>query len=92
MKRLMRLLPGPQALFVIGAIVVAPLALAWAVVGASWVQTLAAFAIYYLALALFLGRGKISNEVFGFTLIFGMFTAWLGVPLVALLLRLVGLL
>ena len=74
MKRLVRFLPGLETLFVTGAIIDAPLALA-------------AFAIYYLGLALFLDCGTMANEVFGFTPIFGMFNPLLGVPLVAVLLR-----
>ena len=51
-----------------------------------------AFAAFYLALFLVLGGGKVSQEAVGFTLIFGTATGWLGVPVLALDLRLRGML
>ena len=48
--------------------------------------------MFDLALFLILGGGKVSQGAFGFTLIFGTATGWLGIPLLALGLRLLGLL
>ncbi|QYJ06581.1 hypothetical protein [Qipengyuania flava] len=76
-----------QGLVVLALLVFIPVGLAKGMVMASWLQTAGAFAVFYLVLFIALGGGKVSNEVFGFTLIFGMFSAWLGVPLVALALR-----
>ena len=83
-----KFLPGPEALFVLGLIVIAPGALAWLVTGGRWPQVVCAFALWFVVLFLFLGRGSVSrDEGIGWTLIMSMFFGWAGVPLAAFLLR-----
>lgn len=83
-----KFLPGPEALFVLGLIVIAPGALAWLVTGGRWLQVLCAFALWFVALFMFLGGGSVSrDEGIGWTLIMSMFFGWAGVPLAALALR-----
>jgi len=69
-----------------------PLFLARFMVGATWLQVGCAFGVYFLALFMVLGGGKASAaEAFGFTLILSIFFAWAGVPIAALMLRLLNL-
>ena len=78
---------------VIGVLLVAvPFVISRFVVGASWLQVALAFAIFFggLFLAL-LGRSNMFAEALGFTMIFGIFAAWLAVPVIALVLRLANL-
>lgn len=87
-----RISPDPGILVFLAVLIAVPLGLAIGLVGASWLQAGLAFAAFYLALFLVLGGGKVSQEAVGFTLIFGTATGWLGIPLLALSLRLMGLL
>lgn len=85
----MRYLPGPEALFVLGLIVILPAILARYIVGASWVQVVCAFPLWFLVLWLILGGPSISrDEGIGWTMIMSMFFSWAGVPIAALVLRL----
>lgn len=77
------------SLAVAAMILIVPAALA-RLVATGWLQVACAFALWFLALLLFLGNGP-ANEVFGFALIMSMFFAWAGVPLAAVLLRLFNL-
>jgi hypothetical protein len=84
----MKWLPGPEVLFVLTALIFAPLGLAKGLAGASWSQTGCAFLIWFGLLGLLLGLGSSSkSEGLGWTLIMGMFFSWLGVPVVAIVLR-----
>ena len=73
-------------------LVAAPFVISRFVVGASWLQVALAFAIFFggLFLAL-LGRSNLFAEALVFTMIFGVFAAWLAVPVIALVLRLANL-
>lgn len=42
----MKYLPGPEALFVLGLIIIAPGALAWVVTGGKWLQIGCAFLLW----------------------------------------------
>ena len=85
-----RFLPDPAKFIFLAILFAVPLGLAVGVVGASWLEAGLGFVGFYLVLFLILGHGRFSNEVFGFLLIFGTATGWLGVPLFALVLRLFG--
>lgn len=61
------------------------------IVGATWPQVALAFPVFWFLLAMGLGFGKLNEEVLGWTLIAAMFTSWLGVPIVGLVLRLSGI-
>ena len=92
LSRKARISPDPAILLFLDVLIAVPLGLAIGVVGASWLEAGVALAAFYLALFLILGGGKVSQGAFGFTLIFGTATGWLGIPLLALGLRLLGLL
>ena len=92
LSRKSRISPDPGILVFLALLIAVPLGLAIGVVGASWLEAGVAFAAFYLALFLVLGGGKVSQEAVGFTLIFGTATGWLVVPLLALGLRLLGVL
>ena len=70
--------------FMIAAYFAVPALLARFVVGARWLQVLIAFPMFWLALFLLLGFGRVDDEVIGFTIIMSMFFSWLGVPIAAL--------
>ena len=88
LSRKARISPDLGILVFLAVLIAVPLGLAIGVVGASWREAGVAFAAFYLALFLVLGGGKVSQEAAGFTLIFGTATGWLGVPVLALDLRL----
>lgn len=71
----------------LGAYIVIPALLARFLIGARWLQVVIAFPVFWLALFLVLGFGRIDEEVFGWTFIMAMFSSWLGVPLAALFVR-----
>jgi len=75
-------------MFVGGLVLVVPALVTRFIVGAAWPQVLLAFPIFWFQLAMLLGFGKLNEEVLGWTLIMAMFTSWLGVPIVGLILRL----
>ena len=84
----MKYLPGPEALFVLGLIIIVPAALAWVVTGGKWLQIGCAFMLWWVALFVFLGGGSVSrDEGLGWTMIMSMFFGWAGVPIAALILR-----
>ena len=77
-----------------GATLVLPISLARLLIGASWPQIGIAYLAWLAAIFILIGGiGKTTrkNEALGFTMIFGMFTLWAGVPLVATGLRLLDL-
>jgi hypothetical protein len=74
--------------FLGGLTLVVPALIAKFIVGATWPQVALAFPIFWFLLAMGLGFGKLNEEVLGWTLIMAMFTSWLGVPIVGLVLRL----
>ena len=92
LSRKSRTLLDPGIFFFLALLIAVPLGLAIGMVGASWLEAGVAFAAFYLALFLVVGGGKVSQEAVGFTLIFGTATGWLGVPVLALDLRLRGML
>ena len=92
MSRKSRISPDPGIPVFLAVLIAVPVGLAIGLVGASWLEAGVAFAAFYLALVLVLGGGKVSQEAVGFTLIFGTATGWLGIPLLALGLRLLGVL
>lgn len=65
-----------------------PAVIAGGVLGASWPQVVLAFVMYWVLLGLALGFGKVNTEVFGWTFLASIFTAWLGVPMCAFVLML----
>lgn len=71
-----------------GLVLVVPAVVTRFIVGADWSQVLLAFPIFWFLLAMILGFGKLNEEVLGWTLIMAMFTSWLVVPIVGLVLRL----
>ena len=84
----MRFLPGPEAMLVLGLLVILPAILARYLVGAGWLQLPLAFLLWFLTLWLLLGGTANSrDEGLGWTLIMGMFFSWAGVPIAALILR-----
>jgi hypothetical protein len=80
----------PGMVFVGGAVLVVPALITRFVVGATWPQVALAFPVYWFVLMLVLGFGRINEEVLGWTLIMSMFTSWLAVPIVGLVLRLLS--
>ena len=71
-----------------GMLVFAPAAIAKLIVGADWLQVAFAFLIWFVCLWLVLGGPYISkDEGVGWTAIMSMFFGWIGVPIVALILR-----
>ncbi len=84
-------MPGMGAIFFGGAVLVVPALITHFIVGATWPQVALAFPVYWLVLMLLLGFGRINEEVLGWTLIMSMFTAWAGVPIVGLVLRLLSI-
>ena len=85
-----RFLPGPEGLFLFAALVGLPGILARFVVGASWLQVGWAFVVWTIMLALLLGPGS-RDETIGWTIIVSMFIGWLGIPIVAWVLKLADL-
>ena len=85
----MNWLPGSEAMFVGGAVLVVPAVLARSLVGATWLQVGCGFVVWFLCLWLLLGGASLSRgEGLGWTIIMGMFFSWLGVPLTTLAMRL----
>jgi len=88
----MKWLPGPETLFVLGLMVGAPAVLAKFIVGATWLQVGCAFALWFIFLMVLLGgRGVSTDEQIGWTLIMTMFFGWLGVPISAVVIRVLDL-
>jgi hypothetical protein len=88
----MKWLPGPETLFVVGLVVVAPALLAKYIVGASWLQVACAYFCWIVVLCILLGgHGVSKDETIGWTLIMTMFFGWLGVPISALVIRVLDL-
>jgi hypothetical protein len=84
----MKWLPGPESLFVLGLIVLAPAAIAKFIVGATWLQVACAFGLWFVGLCILLGGNGVSrDEAIGWTLIMSMFFGWLGVPISAVIIR-----
>jgi hypothetical protein len=83
--------PSVGGIFFGGAVLVVPALITRFLVGATWPQVVLAFPMYWLVLMLFLGFGRVNQEVVGWTLIMSMFTAWAGVPIVGLVLRLLAI-
>lgn len=81
-------LPGPEVLFFLGVLFIAPGSLAWLVTGGNLLQVVCAFLLWFVVLFLVLGGGSVSrDEALGWTMIISMFIGWAGVPLMALILR-----
>ena len=89
----MKWLPGPETLFVLGLIVVAPALVAKFIIGATWLQVACAFGLWFAGLCILLGGGPgvSRDEAIGWTLIMSMFFGWLGVPISALIIRVLDL-
>jgi len=60
------------------------------VVGASWLQVGCAFVVWIIMLALLVGTGS-RGETIGWPIIVSMFIGWLGIPIVAWVLKLADL-
>ena len=76
------------------ATLVLPVMLARMLIGATWPQVGIAYMVWLVGIFILiggLGKKTRKNEALGFTMIFAMFTLWAGVPLTALVLRLLGL-
>jgi hypothetical protein len=88
----MKWLPGPETLFVVGLVVAAPAVLARFIVGATWLQVACAFCLWFVGLCIMLGGHGVSrDEQIGWTIIMSMFFGWIGVPVSALVIRLLNL-
>ncbi|WP_298304013.1 hypothetical protein [uncultured Erythrobacter sp.] len=79
--------PYGDAAFMLGLMVGLPFIIAKFVVGATLVQVLLAFPLFWAITFLGLGFGNVNQEVFGWTLIAQIFVAWVGVPICAGLLK-----
>ena len=88
---MLKWLPGGETGFLLAAVLVVPAVLARYLIGAPWLQVCCAFLVWYLGLWSMLG-GTVNprGESFGWTVILSMFFSWAGVPIVALVLRLLN--
>jgi hypothetical protein len=84
----MKWLPGSEAMFVFAALIVVPALISRFLVGVTWIQVACAFLIWFFCLWMLLGGPSLTKgEAIGWTMIIGMFFSWVGVPVVALILR-----